>query len=1073
MKKLFSLSILLIINILAHTQTPKINRQAVVKRHTVVLNKADTLASLSVGNGKFCFTADITGLQTFPDEYAKGIPLGTQSEWGWHSFPNTPEGINEGYKIEDALKDYDSHGRKVPYAVQLSNPEHNKLAVNYLRQNPHRLQLGNLGFDLSKKDGSPVKLEDIKDIHQTLDMWTGELKSHFTIENEAIDVSTFCHQEQDIISVKVKSKLLKSGQIKIRLRFPYPTDKFLDEGNNWGDEDKHYSAITLNIKNGAIIQSVIDTTFNHVYLNWEKSKSSILKTKEHYYVLTPSVSNDIFELNATFVPSYNIGNIPNFSSFSFNKTENNNHKKWQAFWQSGGAIDFSQTKNPRAFELERRVILSQYLTKIQCTGNMPPQETGLTYNSWFGKPHLEMHWWHGVHFAQWGRAALMEKSLDWYEKTQNEARIIAKRQGFKGVRWQKMTDPDGREAPSSVGAFLIWQQPHFIYFAEQAYQAHANKKTLEKYKDLVFDAGLNFSQSNFNGYSGPLTYVNSATVQSSSNADLSNTEFWDVNFQHLLYYDKVFAEKHKIGITGLYEITKNHSQGSAFNVKGVPADYILTSNFALASGQPTATTNGGNFFSETGLLSYMGRFNYGYDNRYLLTLTMRRDGSSTLSAGNQYFNYPSVGLGWNITEEGFMKTQTLFSNLKLRGGWGISGNRNVGAYATLGALSAGYYNFGTTTSGQQLAYTVTSLPATNLGWQSTSQYDVGLEIGLFKNRITGSFDIYNQQTSNILLSVNLPQSNGAGSTLKNLGKTEGKGFESTMSFEIFKSPKGFNWSTDVTYFYNKEKIVQLTTPEELSNKGNGWFVGQPLSVIYDYKKIGIWQQTDVDNGLLAKQTSPVQYAGQIRVEDVNADGKITADDRQVIGNFQPKWEGGLTNRFSYGNFDASIVMYARMGMKVAVPYLTGNASGGTGFDFFNQSRSNQMKVNYWTKDNPTNEFPAPDAGGAVAYYGSTLGYYDGSFIKCRSINLGYNLSNNLFKKAGISSARIYVNMTNPFIFYSPLVKAGLAIDPKGNGYANAVVPTGASDVPTGSRQIAVNMNNPPVRQMTVGLNLKF
>jgi TonB-dependent starch-binding outer membrane protein SusC len=584
-----------------------------------------------------------------------------------------------------------------------------------------------------------------------------------------------------------------------------------------------------------------------------------------------------------------------------------------------------------------------------------------------------------------------------------------------------------------------------------------------------FNAGLNFSQSNFNGYSGPLTYVNSATVQSSSNADLSNTEFWDVNFQHLLYYDKVIAEKHKIGITGLYEVTKNHSLGSSFNVKGVPADYILTSNFTLASGQVTATSNG-NTFSETGLLSYMGRINYGYDNRYLLTLTMRRDGSSTLSPGNQYFNYPSVGLGWNVTEESFMKNQKLFSNLKFRGGWGISGNRNVGAYATLGALTAGYYNFGNTTAGQQLAYTVTSLPATNLGWQSTSQYDVGLEIGLFDNRITGTFDIYNQQTKNILLSVNLPQSNGAGSTLKNLGKTEGKGFESALTFEIFKSPKGFNWSTDVMYFFNKEKIIQLTTPEELSNKGNGWFVGQPLTVIYDYKKLGIWQQTDAD---ITKQTSPVQYAGQIKIEDVNADGKITADDRQVIGNFQPKWEGGLTNRFSYGNFDASVVMYARMGMNVIVPYLSGNAGGGQGFDFFNQSRSNQMKIDYWTPTNPTNAFPAPDAGGAVAYYGSTLAYYDGSFIKCRSINLGYNLSNNLIKKAGISSARIYVNMTNPFILYSPLVKAGLAIDPEGNGYANSVPATGASELPTGARQIAVNMNVPPVKQMTVGLNLKF
>ena len=590
-----------------------------------------------------------------------------------------------------------------------------------------------------------------------------------------------------------------------------------------------------------------------------------------------------------------------------------------------------------------------------------------------------------------------------------------------------------------------------------------------------FNAGLNFSQSNFNGYGGPLTYLNQATVQTSSNADVSNTEFWDYNLQHLLYYDKLIAEKHRIGFTGLFEVTKNHSLGSSFNVKGVPADYILTSNFNLASGQTTANANG-NFFSETGLLSYMGRINYSYDKRYLLTLTIRRDGSSTLSPGNQYFNYPAIGLGWNITEESFMENQKLFSNLKLRGGWGISGNRNVGAYATLGALSAGYYNFGTTAAGQQLAYTVTSLPATDLGWQSTSQADIGLEFGLFGNRITGSVDVYHQKTQNILLSVPLPQSNGASSTLKNLGKTEGKGFEASLSFEIIKNSRGFNWTTDVMYFLNREKITQLTTPDELFNKGAGWFVGQPLSVIYDYKKLGIWQQGDVDNGILKNQTSPVQYPGQIRVEDVDGNGKIDGNDRQIIGNFQPKWEGGLTNRFIYKNFDLSVVVFARMGMKVIVPYLTGNATGSGGFAFYNQSRVNQVKTDYWTKDNPTNAFPAPDAGSAVAFFGSTLGYYDGSFIKCRSINFGYNFSNPLFKKAGISSARIYVNATNPFIIYSPLVRDNLAVDPEGNGYSNdntTLNPQGVGDRGVPERQISVNLNNPPVRQFTLGFNLKF
>ena len=590
-----------------------------------------------------------------------------------------------------------------------------------------------------------------------------------------------------------------------------------------------------------------------------------------------------------------------------------------------------------------------------------------------------------------------------------------------------------------------------------------------------FNAGLNFSQSNYNGYGGPLTYFNTATVQSSSNAEISNTEFWDINLQHLLYYDKTVG-KHKFGFTGLYEVTQNHSLGSRFTITGVPADYIKTSNFSLASGTPVANSDFGNSFSETGLLSYMGRANYSYNDRYLLTLTLRRDGSSTLSPANRYFNYPAVGAGWNVIEEGFMKNIPAISNLKLRGGWGISGNRNVGAYATLGALSAGYYNFGLGAAGQQLAYTVTSLPATDLGWQSTSQVDIGVDFGFLNNRITGTVDWYLQKTKDILLSVPLPPSNGAGSTLKNLGKTEGRGLETALTFEIFRKPGGFNWSADVVYFFNREKITQLTTPTELSNLGAGWFVGQPLSVIYDYRKIGIWQTADQGDGTLARQTSPLQFPGQIRVEDINGDNKIDPADRQILGNFQPKWEGGITNRFTFKNFDASIVTFARMGMKVIVPYLTGNSTGSGGFAFYNQGRVNQVKTDYWTDTNPTNAFPAPDAGQAVAWFGSTLGYYDGSFIKVRSINLGYTFTSQLLKKVGASSARLYVNATNPLILYSPLVRDNLAIDPEGNGYASGqstLNPQGASERGTPERQISVNLNNPPVRQFTFGVNLKF
>src|SRR5690606_19001166 len=171
---------------------------------------------------------------------------------------------------------------------------------------------------------------------------------------------------------------------------------------------------------------------------------------------------------------------------SFSDVEESSASGWKDFWLSGGAIDFSGSKDPRAKELERRVVLSQYLTKLQCTGTMPPQETGLTFNSWYGRPHLEMHWWHGVHFALWGRPELLGKGLPWYDKTLGKAKKIAERQGFKGARWQKMTGPYGDEGPSSVGAFLIWQQPHFITYAGLMYRADPSQKTLQKYRERVF-----------------------------------------------------------------------------------------------------------------------------------------------------------------------------------------------------------------------------------------------------------------------------------------------------------------------------------------------------------------------------------------------------------------------------------------------------------------------------------------------------------------------------------------------------------------------------------------------------------
>ncbi len=452
----------------------KIDRKAVVQRHNVVVSKADSLSSLTVGNGRFAFTVDVTGLQTFPKDYAHGVPLGTQSEWGWHSFIDTV-----GYKREEALKTFHVNGRDITYAVQVKEPERAKKAADWFRQNPHRLQLGNIGFVLLKKDGSEAKLEDIKDIHQELNLWTGEIRSHFTVEGKPVKVSTFCNNENDAISIEVTSVLVSEQRLKIKIAFPYPTGTWADEGINNSNTDGHHSGHTLEDQNVRSFTHWLDTTRYSVDCVWI-GEGGLKRTSANQYLITPKQGQKQFEFSANFHLSDSV------SLITYMQSRKSSINGWQKFWQSGAAIDFAGSTDKRAFELERRIILSQYLMNTQEAGNFPPQETGLTYNSWFGKPHLEMTWWHAAHWTLWGRIKYTEKLLNWYASVAGKAKAIAQRQGFAGVRWQKMTDNNGDEAPSSVGAFLIWQQPHYIYFAEQCYRHYKDVRTLNKYKDLVF-----------------------------------------------------------------------------------------------------------------------------------------------------------------------------------------------------------------------------------------------------------------------------------------------------------------------------------------------------------------------------------------------------------------------------------------------------------------------------------------------------------------------------------------------------------------------------------------------------------
>ncbi len=475
---------------LAVADTP-IDRRALVLRHSVINEKADPLSALSVGNGGFAFTADITGLQSFPEYYEKGIALGTESEWGWHSFMDSGR-----YRFDETLKEYPIHGREISYAVQWSDPERNKRAADWFRVNPHRLQLGNIGFELIKKDGTHAIIQDITGVYQELNMWTGEISTRFTLEGVPVEVITLAHPDQDIVAVRVRSPLIGAGRLLIRLRFPYPTAAFADAGDDWQQEDRHRSTILDSNSSGALLEHSLDTT--HYFVAWAWSGKAHLRQRQpHYFLLTPSRGVNDFSFSCRFSATESYSPPTTSSSPlaaghvfavlpSFSETQLASVAAWKQFWMSGAAVDLSGSTDPRAAELERRIVLSQYLTRIQCAGHYPPQETGLTYNSWYGKPHLEMHWWHAAHFALWGRPELLERSLGWYDQVAGEARSIAERQGYKGIRWQKMTDPAGEESPSSVGAFLVWQQPHFIYFAELCYRDHPDRAILEKYKKLVF-----------------------------------------------------------------------------------------------------------------------------------------------------------------------------------------------------------------------------------------------------------------------------------------------------------------------------------------------------------------------------------------------------------------------------------------------------------------------------------------------------------------------------------------------------------------------------------------------------------
>jgi hypothetical protein len=476
MKTVFaSFSLFLIFLMLSgcHSKTG-IDRFDLVTRHNIEITKPDSLNPLSVGNGEFAFTVDITGLQTFPDFYSKGIPLGTMSEWGWHTEVNS-----RNYNISQVYKQWDIHGRAVNYVHSYTSGK-NTLAIratDWLRRNPHKFHLGMIGLQLLNDDGSEKSIGDLVEPIQKLDLWKGEISSSFNLEGESVKVLTVCHPEKDMILSRISSKLAGEKKLRVKIHFPFGIPAPL--GYDFNNPEKHFTKIISEDNNGVVLERRQD---NDVwYITVSKGNANLVKVNDHLYYLEARPGESVIEFSCRFSKQ-----MPEGINTGFKETEKASADAWKKFWLSGGAVDFSGSTDPRAYELERRVILSQYLTRIQSSGVLPPAETGLTYNSWFGKFHLEMHWWHSAHFAMWQRSDILEKQMDYYSKICDNAAKTARIQGYDGVRWPKMTDPDGNESPSGVGPYLIWQQPHVIYYAEQLYQAADNKlAVLNKYWKLV------------------------------------------------------------------------------------------------------------------------------------------------------------------------------------------------------------------------------------------------------------------------------------------------------------------------------------------------------------------------------------------------------------------------------------------------------------------------------------------------------------------------------------------------------------------------------------------------------------
>jgi hypothetical protein len=464
-----------------------IDRQALVERHTVRLSAPAPDHVLTVGNGDFAFTADITGMQTFGAFHDQGaemrraastasdptyavansapvVSLATMSNWGWHEMPNPDQ-----FTLDDAMSEYSTARGMVQYpdrydmaaAMTGEMPEQYR-AGTWLHENPQRLNLGRIGLRLrattdAEPETDPAALQNPS---QQLDLWRGTITSDFRYAGHPMRVTTLAAPDRSTVAFRIESPLLADGRAQVEIEFPYASTSFFLT-SDWDATERHQSVLEPR-ESGALIHRTLDDTAYAVAVD-ASAGSVTAGERPHLFLVT--VNTDVLELVVAFTD----GPVP--SAAAFEEIRAGSERSWERFWRSGAALDLSKTTDPRACELERRAVLSQYLTAVNGAGVLPPQETGLTTSSWQGKFHVEMHIWHAAHFATWGRPELLERSLHWYVSTLGSAKATAARQGYPGARWPKQVGPDGRESPTPIGALLAWQQPHVLYLLELVWRA--------------------------------------------------------------------------------------------------------------------------------------------------------------------------------------------------------------------------------------------------------------------------------------------------------------------------------------------------------------------------------------------------------------------------------------------------------------------------------------------------------------------------------------------------------------------------------------------------------------------------